>query len=79
VSMVKMNVNAEMILQVFADKKMQENSGERLSENIVLSLLKQGVNDMLLLFHEFLTFLEPVALTLYVDDRGVVQNTVKDC
>lgn len=58
---------------------MQENSGERLSENIVLSLLKQGVNDMLLLFHEFLTFLEPVALTLYVDDRGVVQNTVKDC
>jgi hypothetical protein len=68
-----------MILQVFADKKMQENSGERLSENIVLSLLKQGVNDMLLLFHEFLTFLEPVALTLYVDDRGVVQNTVKDC
>jgi hypothetical protein len=77
--MVKMNVNAEMILQVFADKKMQENSGERLSENIVLSLLKQGVNDMLLLFHEFLTFLEPVALTLYVDDRGVVQNTVKDC
>jgi hypothetical protein len=73
------DVNAEMILQVFADKKMQENSGERLSENIVLSLLKQGVNDMLLLFHEFLTFLEPVALTLYVDDRGVVQNTVKDC
>ena len=34
---------------------------------------------MLLLFHEFLPFLQAVALALDVDDGAVVQNAVEDC
>lgn len=44
----------------------------------VLPLIEQGVDDVLLLLHEFLALFEPVALALNVDHRAVMEHTVQD-
>ena len=41
-----------------------------------LFFLKEGVDDMLLLAHKLLAFLEAVAFTLDVDDGAMMQHPV---
>lgn len=43
-----------------------------------LSLLKEGIDNVLFLLHIFFTFFQSVALALDIDDGTVMQNTVED-
>ena len=65
----------------FADYRQLKNAGKRRWGNVkklVLPLLEQDIGNVLFLLHVFLAFFEPVALAFDVNDRCVVQNTVKD-
>ena len=47
-------------------------------EKLGLSLLKEGIDNVLFLLHIFFTFFQPIAPALDIDDGTVVQNTVED-
>lgn len=48
-----------------------------LSRCLVLPF-KQGVDNVLLLFHIFFTLFQPITLALNVDDGAVMKHTIKD-
>lgn len=57
-----------------AVRRCRKNAG-----GVLLSdLLEEGIDDLLLLFHELLALLEPVRLALDVNHATVVQDPVKN-
>lgn len=54
---------------------MQETVA-RESKKLDLSLLKEGIDNVLLLFHIFFTFFQPVALALDIYDGAVAQSLI---